>query len=41
MYDEDEVEKEPRVDGDEEEMGIPPEGMTDFGLDEEDPDKDR
>jgi hypothetical protein len=29
-----------KIDGDDE-LDLPPEGMTDFGLDEEDPDKDR
>ncbi|MFA5778030.1 MAG: hypothetical protein WC870_00860 [Candidatus Paceibacterota bacterium] len=40
MRDEDEVEEEEfKMDGDDD-LDIP-EGMTDFGLDEEDPDKDR
>lgn len=41
MHDEDEDVEEGFKVGDEEELDLPPEGMEDFGLDEEDPDKDR
>ncbi|KKR43180.1 MAG: hypothetical protein UU10_C0023G0008 [Parcubacteria group bacterium GW2011_GWF1_40_6] len=42
MHDEDEeVEEEGFKIGDEEELDLPPEGLDDFGLGEEDPDKDR
>jgi len=42
MHDEDEeIEDGFKIGGEEEELLDVPEGMTDFGLDEEDPDKDR
>lgn len=42
MHDEDEnVEEEGFKLDDDDELDIPLEGMNDFGLDEEDPDKDR
>jgi len=42
MHDEDEeIEEGSLKMSDDEELDLPPEGIEDFGLDEEDPDKDR